>query len=151
MLVKIDRNLLASLDVSQLMDVEKACHEFPWTQNTMESCLTGRYFNGCVIKEGCLIGFYIAERAGPDISLMDICVSPNYQGQGYANTLIVDFIQCSEAYKAENIFLEVRESNKPAIALYEKFGFIETGSRKNYYPSKSGKENAILMAMTLAF
>jgi [ribosomal protein S18]-alanine N-acetyltransferase len=147
----VERNLLVSLDVSQLMAVEQACHEFPWSQKTMESCLSGRYFNGCIVKGGRLIGFYIAERAGPDVSLMDICVDPDNQGKGYANALIMDFIQCCEAYNTENVFLEVRESNTPAIALYEKFGFIETGLRKNYYPSSSGKENAILMAMTLAF
>ena len=42
---------------------------------------------------------------------------------------------------ANEIFLEVRSSNCKAISLYEKYGFIKTGVRKNYYENK---EDAIL-------
>ncbi|MCF6435382.1 ribosomal protein S18-alanine N-acetyltransferase [Pseudoalteromonas sp. MMG022] len=133
------------------MSVETACHEFPWSANTMQSCLSGRYFNGAIFEQEQLIGFYIGEVAGPDHTLMDICVAPAYQRQGVAKTLLTDFITVSEEAGAENLFLEVRASNQGAIALYQWAGFSEVGIRKNYYPSANGNEDAILMAMTLNF
>ncbi|WP_238348012.1 ribosomal protein S18-alanine N-acetyltransferase [Pseudoalteromonas citrea] len=135
----------------ELMAIETACHAFPWTQKTMETCLAGRYFNGALYLDKELAGFYVGERAGPDNTLMDICIAPAHQGKGLAKALLLDFVTRSEAMSAENLFLEVRASNKAAIGLYEQAGFIESGIRKNYYPSHSGKEDAILMALALCF
>lgn len=76
------------------------------------------------------------------------------QGKGIAKQLLRQFIEYGEQQNAENLFLEVRESNTRAIALYERAGFIEMSVRKNYYPSdnpaKNGFEDAILMGMALS-
>ncbi|NMM42306.1 ribosomal protein S18-alanine N-acetyltransferase [Pseudoalteromonas arctica] len=137
------------------MRVENACHTHPWTINTMQSCLAGRYFNLAAFNEQQIIGFYIGEKAGPDFTLMDICVAPDFQGQGIAKQLLAAFIEYGEKHHADNLFLEVRETNTRAIALYERAGFSEMSVRKNYYPSddpsKKGHEDAILMGMTLLF
>lgn len=147
----IKHDILAQLPVCKLMAIETACHAFPWTQKTMEGCLAGRYFNGALYVGEQLAGFYVGERAGPDNTLMDICIAPEFQGNGLAKALLQDFVTRSEIMSAENLFLEVRASNKAAIALYEQAGFIESGIRKNYYPSHDGKEDAILMALALCF
>jgi ribosomal-protein-alanine N-acetyltransferase len=143
------------LSIDALMRVENACHTHPWTVNTMQSCLAGRYFNLAAFNEQQIIGFYIGEKAGPDFTLMDICVAPDFQGQGIAKQLLAAFIEYGEKHHAENLFLEVRETNTRAIALYEQAGFSEMSVRKNYYPSsdpsKNGHEDAILMGMTLLF
>ena len=140
--------------ISQLMTIETACHSHPWTLNTMESCIGGRYFNVAAFEDENMVGFYIGEKAGPDFSLMDICVMPSQQGKGIAKQLLAQFIEYGEQQNAENLFLEVRESNTRAIALYERAGFIEMSVRKNYYPSdnsaKNGFEDAILMGMALS-
>lgn len=81
---------------------------------------------------------------------MDICIRPNHQGKGYAKPLMEDLLAQAETLQAENIFLEVRASNTAAIALYHRYGFVEMGLRKNYYPSASGREDAMLMALPLA-
>lgn len=139
--------------ISQLMAIENACHSHPWTLNTMSSCIGGRYFNLAAFNGDTMIGFYIGEKAGPDFTLMDICVAPSEQGKGIAKQLLSQFIEYGEQQNAENLFLEVRESNTPAIKLYENAGFIEMSVRKNYYPSdnlaKNGFEDAILMGMAL--
>lgn len=139
--------------IPQLMAIENACHSHPWTLNTMSSCIGGRYFNLAAFNGDTMIGFYIGEKAGPDFTLMDICVAPSEQGKGIAKQLLSQFIEYGEQQNAENLFLEVRESNTPAIKLYENAGFIEMSVRKNYYPSdnsaKNGFEDAILMGMAL--
>lgn len=147
----VQRNILSRAPMNSLMAIETACHDFPWSEKTMHSCLSGRYFNGALYVQNELVGFYIGEVAGPDHTLMDICVAPPHQGQGHAKALLSDFIAASEQAGAENLFLEVRESNVSAIALYQWAGFTEAGVRKNYYPSANGKEDAILMALTLSF
>lgn len=131
-----------------LMDVELSCHSFPWSRNTMKSCLGGRYFNLAAFVDTRLVAFYIGEQAGPDYTLMDICVHPQFQRKGLAKQLLKHFMDHCEARQAENLFLEVRESNLGAIKLYEQAGFIEMGIRKNYYPTATGHENAILMGLS---
>lgn len=137
-------------DIESVMCVERECHEFPWSEKTLSTSLTGRYFSGALdLNHGDIGAFYIAEQAGPDITLMDICVAPQYQGLGYSKLLMKELIQQARTRSAENIFLEVRAGNTPAINLYKAFNFCEVGIRKNYYPAKDGKEDAILMACAL--
>ena len=135
------------------MAIETACHSHPWTLKTMSSCIGGRYFNLAALSNNTIVGFYIGEKAGPDFTLMDICVAPEYQGKGIAKQLLSQFIEYGEQQSAETLFLEVRESNTRAIKLYESAGFIEMSVRKNYYPSndaaKNGFEDAILMGLSL--
>ena len=141
-------------NINELMAIENACHTHPWTLKTMQSCLQGRYFNLAAFDDEQMIGFYIGEKAGPDFTLMDICVTPKHQGKGIAKQLLSKFIEHGEQQNAENLFLEVRESNTRAIKLYEQAGFIEMSVRKNSYPSddatKNGFEDAILMGMALS-
>jgi ribosomal-protein-alanine N-acetyltransferase len=150
----INFKLVDAMAIPQLMAIETACHSHPWTLKTMSSCMGGRYFNLAAFDGDIMIGFYIGEKAGPDFTLMDICVAPNQQGKGIAKQLLSQFIEYGEQQNAENVFLEVRESNTRAIALYEHAGFIEMSVRKNYYPSdnpaKNGFEDAVLMGMALS-
>ncbi|MBQ4797737.1 ribosomal protein S18-alanine N-acetyltransferase [Pseudoalteromonas sp. MMG006] len=150
----INFNAVDESAIEQLMAIETACHSHPWTLKTMSSCMGGRYFNLAAFDKNTLVGFYIGEKAGPDFTLMDICVTPSQQGKGIARQLLSLFIEYGEQQNAENLFLEVRESNNRAIALYERAGFIEMSVRKNYYPSdnpaKNGFEDAILMGMALS-
>lgn len=134
----------------QLMAIETACHSHPWTTKTMSSCIGGRYFNLAAFDGDDMLAFYIGEKAGPDFTLMDICVKPSLQGKGIAKQLLTYFIEYGEQHNAQNLFLEVRESNTRAIKLYEHVGFIEMSVRKNYYPSDNGFEDAILMGMALS-
>ncbi|GMM83341.1 ribosomal protein S18-alanine N-acetyltransferase [Pseudoalteromonas sp. MTN2-4] len=143
---KIVAGLLNDMPLETIMGIEAACHGFPWSAKTMQSCLGGRYYNAGLLLSDELVGFYIAEQVGPDHTLMDICVAPQYQGQGYAKQLMVHLLEQAQTRQAENCFLEVRESNLSAIAVYQKFDFSEVGLRKNYYPAKEGKEHAVLMA-----
>ena len=58
-------------------------------------------------------------------------------------------IQTATLQRAENLFLEVRQSNRAAIQLYDAMGFHQIGVRVGYYPTKKGNEDAIVMAKAL--
>lgn len=77
--------------------------------------------------------------------MQNLCVNPNFRKQGIAKTLVETLIKGARDAKLSFITLEVRESNIPAIKLYEGFGFIKVGERKDYY--NHPVENAELMTL----
>jgi ribosomal-protein-alanine N-acetyltransferase len=135
--------------LTALIEIETACHYSPMSESLLASCLGGRYFSFGLMQNSQLVGFYIGENVSGDITLMDICVAPSAQGNGFANLLLEHFLLEAKNRHGEQVFLEVRESNERAIKLYEKHDFAEIGIRKNYYPSANGKEHALLMAKSL--
>ena len=75
-----------------------------------------------------------------------IAAAPACRRQGIASKLLAYWFQTTSSQGVSRLLLEVRAGNAPAIGLYRKYGFIETGRRKNYYPLlEGGYEDAILM------
>ncbi len=72
-----------------------------------------------------------------------IAVHPDYQGQGFGQSLLYSLLKDAVSRKLERATLEVRASNHPALCLYKKFGFQEAGRRKGYY-QKTGEDALIL-------
>jgi ribosomal-protein-alanine acetyltransferase len=88
-------------------------------------------------KRGQLAGFLVSrDVGGGEIEVLNLAVDPAFRREGIATALM-------ESVPAEHVFLEVRESNARAIALYEKLGFTEVGRRADYYDDPA--ENAIVM------
>ncbi|MGB0938340.1 MAG: ribosomal protein S18-alanine N-acetyltransferase [Colwellia sp.] len=142
---------LIEQDLNVLMPIELACHSHPWSEKTFKSCIGGRYFGEKLHIENAITGFYVAEFIIDEATLMDICVSPSEQGNGYGKALLNQFIDQAKSRGAVKIFLEVRSKNISAQMLYMNAGFIETGRRTGYYPSASGfgYEDAIVMCLTV--
>lgn len=138
-------------DVEKLMPIENACHSHPWTVKTFTSCIGGRYFGEYVLVDANIVGFYIADYVAGEATLMDICVDPTQQGNGFGKALLKQFLLQAKQQSAEKIWLEVRAKNISAQMLYINSGFIETGRRTGYYPSAVGfgYEDAIVMSLTL--
>lgn len=92
-----------------------------------------------------VIGFTVASLLPPEAELELIAVAPQAQRQGVAGKLFVSLAK--ELYTAQvfGIMLEVRASNHPAIGLYRRLGFAETGRRKRYY--RDPMEDAVQMRL----
>lgn len=138
-------------DVSTLLIIENACHSHPWNEKTFSSCIGGRYF-GEYIKDTTSdieepIGFYIADHVAGEVTLMDICVTPEQQGNGLGKKLLLQCLATAKKMEAQTVWLEVRAKNISAQMLYINQGFVETGRRTGYYPSAKGfgYEDAIVM------
>ena len=141
--------------VIELMPIENACHTHPWTEKLFRSCVGGRYFGEyaqAIDASGSskVIGFYIGEYILGEATLMNICVNPIEQGQGLGNALLTQFIQQAKALGGEQLWLDVRTSNTPAIMLYINHGFTEISRRTGYYPTATGYEDSIVMGKKLA-
>jgi ribosomal-protein-alanine N-acetyltransferase len=89
-----------------------------------------------------LQAFLIAHRIDREWELENIAVAPAARRRGLATLLIQELFRHARENNSNSIFLEVRESNQLAHALYEKLGFTKSGLRKGYY--QSPPEDAIL-------
>lgn len=152
---KVSFSFIDKNDINSLMPIENACHSHPWSEKTFTSCIGGRYF-GEKIHIGIdtqqkTVGFYIGEFVVDEATLMDICVIPDEQGQGFGKILLNQFIEQAKTKKAVKIWLEVRAKNISAQMLYMNAGFVETARRTGYYPSAKGfgYEDAIVMCLSI--
>ena len=93
-------------------------------------------------------GFLILSTVLDEAEILEVAVSENLRRCGLASELMGEIFDWCGKNGIEQIFLEVRESNVSAANCYEKFGFIKTGVRKNYYRNPS--ENAVLMSKKLS-
>ena len=110
----------------------------PWTADQVAEVLRSDV-NSCALAEdeNRLVGFLVWQETDFEAEVLQIAVLPSYQGQKIA-TALFDFLPADK-----EIFLEVRESNKPALLFYKKEKFEEIARRKAYYHAPV--EDAIVM------
>ncbi len=128
-------------DAPELARLDRICFSVPWSEKSFsdeaENALAG-YF---VAKEdGKILGYGGIWMVADEGQITNIAVLPEYRKLGIASKLLLKLIEYADG---KSIVLEVRESNKAAICLYEKYGFKNAGVRKNFYHSPV--ENAIIM------
>lgn len=89
-------------------------------------------------------GFSLSRSAGPEVEMLLIAVCPEARGAGLGRMLIDTVLGDARRRGASEVFLEVRENNGPARALYEKTGFVDVGRRADYYAGASGELHAAI-------
>lgn len=136
-------------DIAGVLLIENQGYDFPWSPGLFEQAIKSTKY--CVVAhEGeNLVGFAILSYVVGEAELLNICIDPKQQGKGYATLLLDHLVEHAAQKDNHEMYLEVRVTNAAAIHIYEQAGFNEIGRRKNYYPTKSGKEDAILMALPL--
>ncbi|UYU31427.1 ribosomal protein S18-alanine N-acetyltransferase [Siccibacter colletis] len=142
-------SLLTPSDLAAAFAIEQRSHAFPWSEKTFASNQGDRYLNLGLNVDGTLAAFAITQVVLDEATLFNIAVDPAYQRRGFGRELLEHLIQTLEQRDVFTLWLEVRASNAPAIALYESLGFNEATIRRNYYPTASGREDAIVMALPL--
>ena len=100
--------------------------------------------------EGCVDAFCLATTVLDEASLLLIVTAPSARGQGVARRLLRALLVRLADHGVDRCFLEVRETNAAAIALYRGCGFAQDGCREAYYAGVTGtqREDAILMTWT---
>ena len=138
-LVPMDRS-----HIKEIASVERECFSTPWTEAMLEEELFNPMASFIVAQrnDGAVLGYAGLHVVLDEGYIDNVAVDPAWRRQGIADALIGAFVRFGEANLAF-LTLEVRASNAPAIALYEKYGFYEVGRRKNYYDDP--KEDAVLM------
>ncbi|RWR00916.1 ribosomal-protein-alanine acetyltransferase [[Pantoea] beijingensis] len=142
-------SLLTSNDLNCAFAIEQRSHAFPWTEKTFASNQGERYLNFRLDVDGVMAAFAITQIVLDEATLFNIAVDPVFQRRGLGRELLQHLIDVLLQRGIVTLWLEVRASNTGAIALYEALDFNEVSLRRNYYPTVSGREDAIIMALTL--
>ena len=137
---------MTRFDLAVVLKIENKAHLCPWTEKNFLDCLNAEYTCRVAKNNDEIIGFSVLTMAAEEAHLLNICVDPDYQNMGIGQLLLSDAIVQLQQKNTSMFFLEVRPSNQKAINLYLKNGFNEIGKRINYYPTKKGREDAIIYA-----
>lgn len=136
-------------DIEQVLDIEQAAYDFPWSANVFAECLKAGYVCRVCFDNDAMVGYGIMSMGAGECHIMNLCVHPLRHGNGYGSLLMSDLLEIAGRSNTHMAFLEVRISNNKAHALYQQLGFNEIGIRKNYYPARRGREDAYVLAKTL--
>lgn len=137
-------------DMDAIEAIEKASFSVPWSvENLVSEGMLLPYATMLVAEENDVPFGYVCLRFfPPEAEITNIAVDPARRRQGIGEMLIDAALEYARGRCCDTVGLEVRESNLPAIALYEKKGFARVGLRKNYYEQPT--ENALLLNCTLS-
>ena len=130
--------------VPQVAALEKICFADPWSEMSIASELQSLWSYWLVAAEDDRVIGYVGSQSSIDeADVMNVAVHPDFRRQGIAEKLIDRLVEALKERGIHALLLEVRVSNAPAIALYEKLGFSQVGRRKNYYHNP--KEDALIL------
>jgi len=138
-----------TLNPSQLDDVyelEQLTFSDAWSPSSLLSSFESPhslFFAATDDESGALLGYSIVYCLSGEAEILNIAVDGYQRERGIGTALMQAMIDGATTRGCELFLLEVRESNTPAIALYEKFGFKTIGRRKNYYVKPT--EDALIM------
>ena len=137
-------------DLDAVLAIERACYGFPWTRgNFLDSIAAGYLLEG-VFVDDVLRGYLVAMAGVEEMHLLNLSVAPAAQGQGHALALLDALVAHCTVHAARTLWLEVRASNLRAQAIYRRYGFVQVGLRRSYYPApRNRREDALVMSLAL--
>lgn len=136
-------------DLDQVMDIELATYEHPWTRGIFLDCLRVGYQCFVYQQQGIIDAYAVMSIGGGEAHVLSLVVRKAVRKHGLGRMLMQHMIDEARGKGCETLFLEVRPSNDSAIHLYHKMGFNEIGMRRGYYPARNGREDALLMAYSI--
>ena len=135
--------------LSDVFNLEVKSYDYPWTKEILRDCILYQYDAFTIYFNSILAGYIISKISRPETHILNLTISSDFRKNGLGKSLIQLIINDSVIRGVEDIILEVRVNNSNAISLYESLGFKKVGTRKNYYESKEGREDAYVLKLKL--
>lgn len=136
-------------DLASVSDIERRSYDYPWSHGVFRDCLLAGYQCFVLQREERVIGYGILSIAAGEAHILNLCVDPRYRSHGYGERLLDEVLRRSRAASVREVFLEVRPSNRTALALYRKKGFHQVAHRPAYYQAREGREDAAVLVRKL--
>lgn len=134
---------LGTNELNELIELEKLCFDYHWTPEQFMMGLERNVFRILGARSGdTLIGYIAFSLIADEMEILNLAVHPAHRGRRLGTELLAQAFEVCKINKIRVSFLDVKESNAPAIKLYENFGYVKIGVRKKYYPDT--KEDALL-------
>jgi len=136
-------------DVPAVAELDRISFALPWPERSFRFEVNDNPASRCYVAEvdGRMAGTIVAWLLVDELHIATIATHPDFRRQGIAQELLSHVLKLSIKEGALSSFLEVRESNLGAQAMYRKFGYEEVGRRPRYY--KDNEEDAILMTLEI--
>jgi [ribosomal protein S18]-alanine N-acetyltransferase len=145
--VNIEIRRLTLTDLAAIERIERRAYPTPWSRSMFASELakTSSICLGAVDvdEDEVLVAYLIISRYADAWHVMNVAVHDDYRGQGVATQLLNQLFELTAGDPRRGYTLEVRVSNKAAIRLYERLGFVGRGIRRGYYTDN--REDALIM------
>jgi len=132
-----------------VMAIESALYTHPWTRGNFADSLRAAYECRTYRLQGELIGYFVLLAAAGEAHLLNLSIAELHQRRGYGTALLNQATALARKLGAKNVFLEVRPSNRAAQELYYRYGFRKIAVRRDYYPARSGREDALVLSLAL--
>jgi len=136
-------------DLAEVMAIESKLYTHPWTRGNFADSLRAGYECRTFRLHGELIGYFVVLAAAGEAHLLNLSIAESHQRRGYGSALLDQAMGLARKLGAKNVFLEVRPSNRGAQELYYRYGFRKIAVRRDYYPARSGREDALVLSFAL--
>jgi ribosomal-protein-alanine N-acetyltransferase len=136
-------------DLAGVSAVEQATYQFPWSPGIFRDCLLAGYPSFVLVDGDMIIGYAIMSVAAGEAHILNICVHGDYQRRNFGRRMLHILLARARESEVDSVFLEVRPSNEAGLSLYRAEGFVEVGIRPRYYQAARGREDAVILALTL--
>ena len=136
-------------DVPDVVAIERASYQFPWSEGIFRDCLRVGYVCRVVTMNRQVMAYGVMSFGAGEAHILNLCVSEAYRCRGVGRRLLASLIERATSAGLGDAFLEVRPSNTAAIRLYLALGFEQVGMRRGYYQAASGREDAAVLRRAL--
>jgi [ribosomal protein S18]-alanine N-acetyltransferase len=136
-------------DVAEVIDIERASYQFPWTEGIFHDCLRVSYLCRVAVQAQRIVGYAVMSMGAGEAHILNLCVREEARRAGVGRQLIGYLLDQAEGAGMLEAFLEVRPSNAVAMRLYQSLGFEQVGSRRGYYQAVGGREDAAVLRLRL--
>lgn len=134
----------AAEDIPAAAALDRELFSLPWSERDYADLLTHDYcFTLVAQADGRLIGFVSLQDLCGEGAIDKVMTDASCRRQGVAEALLREAFRAGEQRGVTAYTLEVRVSNAPAIALYEKLGFVSEGVRPGFY--EKPREDALIL------
>ena len=136
-------------DLATVAGIERGAYEFPWSPGIFRDCLLAGYTSLVLEQGAAVIGYGIMSVAAGEAHLLNLALAPSARGQGHGRRLLEHLLDLARGAGVEGVYLEVRPSNRDALALYHGAGFEVIGRRRAYYRAVGGAEDEVVLVRRL--
>ena len=136
-------------DLAEVMAIEKAIYEQPWTRGNFVDSLRAGYQCRTWRLGGELIGYLVLAVAAGEAHLLNLSVAGVRQRRGHGTMFLGEALRLAREGMAGKLYLEVRPSNEGAQRLYLRHGFRCIATRRGYYQARNGREDALVLQLEL--
>jgi len=142
---------MTAADVDEVWALECGVFPYPWSRGNFADAVASGYDCWTVRDaDGGLVGYYLLMYALDEAHLLDVALADKLQRQGLGRRLLEQVAARARSQGMTSILLEVRPSNERALDVYRRYGYVQIGRRKGYYPAgAAGREDAIVMRLDL--